>query len=166
TTGADPTVLLRMKEDYDGAEPTASSVSALNLIALSHLVDDAAWTMRIERTFKYFGPRLEQLGRGVPMMAAALSAWTAGIQQVVLVGEAGRSELERAVARRYLPFGIVLSLSAEQQRHLGAELGFVRRMKPIDGRAAAYVCRDFTCRQPVTTVEEMERSLAGPHHAD
>ena len=36
TTGRDRSVLLRMKEDYDGAEPTASSVSVLNLIALSH----------------------------------------------------------------------------------------------------------------------------------
>ena len=36
--GSDPSVLLRMKEDYDGAEPTASSVSVLNLLVLSHLV--------------------------------------------------------------------------------------------------------------------------------
>ncbi len=43
TTGRDPSVLLRMKEDYDGAEPTASSVSVMNLLTLSHLVDDPAW---------------------------------------------------------------------------------------------------------------------------
>ena len=42
TTGTDPSVLLRMKEDYDGAEPTASSVSVLNLLTLSHLVEDHA----------------------------------------------------------------------------------------------------------------------------
>ena len=42
TTGRDPSVLLRMKEDYDGAEPTASSVSVLNLLVLSHLVRRAA----------------------------------------------------------------------------------------------------------------------------
>ena len=52
TTGRDPSVLLRMKEDYDGAEPTASSVSVLNLLTLSHLVDDAAWADRIERTLR------------------------------------------------------------------------------------------------------------------
>src|SRR4029077_14862317 len=34
TTGRDPSVLLRMKEDYDGAEPTASSVSVMNLLVL------------------------------------------------------------------------------------------------------------------------------------
>ena len=73
TTGRDPSVLLRMKEDYDGAEPTASSVSVLNLLTLSHLVTDAQWDDRIERTLRLFATRLEQMGRGVPMMAAALS---------------------------------------------------------------------------------------------
>ena len=61
TTGRDPSVLLRMKEEYDGAEPTASSVSVLNLLVLSHLVDDARWADRIERTLRLFGTRLEQI---------------------------------------------------------------------------------------------------------
>ena len=85
TTGRDPSVLLRMKEDYDGAEPTASSVSVMNLLVLSHLVDDPRWPDRIERTLKLFGKRLEQVGRGVPMMAAALSTYHAGLQQIVIV---------------------------------------------------------------------------------
>src|SRR5207247_7597330 len=78
TTGRDPSVLVRLKEDYDGAEPTASSVSVLNLLVLSHLVHDAAWTDRIERTLRLFGTRLEQSGRAVPAMEAGLSTHHAG----------------------------------------------------------------------------------------
>src|SRR5207249_9184993 len=88
TTGRDPSVLLRMKEDYDGAEPTASSVSVLNLIVLSHLVSDSQWDERIDRTLRLFGTRLEQMGRGVPMMGAALSTRIAGLQQIVVVDPA------------------------------------------------------------------------------
>jgi hypothetical protein len=84
TTGQDASVLVRMKEDYDGAEPTASSVSVMNLLVLSHLVHDPQWTERIERTLRYFGARLEKIGRAVPMMAAALSVYTAGLRQVVI----------------------------------------------------------------------------------
>ena len=40
TTGADPSVLLRMKEDYDGAEPSPTSVAALNLLTLAHLTGE------------------------------------------------------------------------------------------------------------------------------
>src|SRR5690606_22270189 len=69
TTGQDPSVLLRLKEDYDGAEPSASSVAVGNLLVLSHLVEEPAWPERIERTLALFGTRLDRAGRSVPMMA-------------------------------------------------------------------------------------------------
>jgi uncharacterized protein YyaL (SSP411 family) len=37
TTGGDPSVVLRLKEDYDGAEPSASSVAAANLLMMAGL---------------------------------------------------------------------------------------------------------------------------------
>ncbi len=159
TTGHDPSVLLRMKEDYDGAEPTASSVSVLNLLALSHLVTDPQWDARIERTLKLFATRLEQMGRGVPMMAAALSTHIAGVQQIVIAEGEGGDALDRAVAMRYLPFAIQLRVSPEAQRGLAGSLPFLAGMQPLAGITAAYVCRDFTCRQPVTTVDALEQEL-------
>ncbi|HEY2906416.1 MAG TPA: thioredoxin domain-containing protein [Vicinamibacterales bacterium] len=165
TTGQDASVLLRMKEDYDGAEPTASSVSVLNLIALSHLIDDSVWTERIDRTLKYFGERLQQMGRAVPMMAAALSTAVAGVQQIVIAaGEDSNggsvSDLERAVAAKYLPFAISLTVAGERQRSLAERLPFIAAMQPVAGAPAAYVCRNFTCRQPVTTAAALIEELA------
>jgi uncharacterized protein YyaL (SSP411 family) len=159
TTGHDPSVLLRMKEDYDGAEPTASSVSVLNLLTLSHLVTDAQWDERIARTLRLFATRLEQMGRGVPMMAAALSSHLAGVQQIVVVDGEGGDALDRFLAMRYLPFAIQLRLTPETQRALGGSLPFLAAMRPLAGITAAYVCRDFTCRQPVTTVDALEQEL-------
>lgn len=158
TDGRDPTVLLRMKEDYDGAEPTASSVSVLNLLTLSHLVEDSEWSDRIERTLRLFGSRLEQMGRAVPMMAAALSTYTAGVQQIVIVGEHAQ-DLQRTVAARYLPFAITLIVTPDRARSLAGSLPFVAAMQPIDGAAAAYVCRHFTCRQPATTADALRQEL-------
>jgi uncharacterized protein YyaL (SSP411 family) len=158
TTGEDPSVLLRMKEDYDGAEPTASSVSVLNLLTLSHLVTDAQWAGRIERTLRLFATRLEQMGRGVPLMAAALSTHLAGVQQIV-IAEGEDDALDRAVAMHYLPFAIQLRVSAAGRSGLAGSLPFIAAMQPLAGISAAYVCRDFTCRQPVTTVEALEQEL-------
>jgi len=159
TTGRDASVLLRMKEDYDGAEPTASSVSVLNLLILSHLMADAQWDDRIERTLRLFATRLEQMGRGVPMMAAALSAHIAGVQQIVIAEGEGNDALDRAVAMRYLPFAIQLRVTPDARRALEGVLPFLSGMQPVAGITAAYVCRDFTCRQPVTTVDALQQEL-------
>ena len=160
TSGRDPSVLVRLKEEYDGAEPAASSVSVLNLLVLSHLVGDERWADRIERTLRLFATRLEMAGRAVPMMAAALSTYLAGVQQIVIIeDDAGNAGLERAVARQYLPFAVTLRVPAARQGALAASLPFIAAMRPVDGAPAAYVCRNFTCRQPVTDVDGLREAL-------
>jgi len=79
TDGRDPTVLWRFKEDYDGAEPAASSVSVQNLQTFERLgVGPEGARDKIERTFRLFAERLTKMGRAVPMMLAALSEWHGG----------------------------------------------------------------------------------------
>ena len=162
TTGRDPSVLVRMKDDYDGAEPTASAVSVMNLLVLSHLIEDARWTDRIERTLRLFGARLEQMGRAVPMMAAALSTHVAGVLQIAIVDgdhEGEAAALERTLAQQYAPFAVSLRVDRDRQPALAAALPFLSAMTPVGGHAAAYVCRQFACRQPVTSAEALEQEL-------
>jgi uncharacterized protein YyaL (SSP411 family) len=160
TTGQDPTVLLRLKEDYDGAEPSASSVSVHNLLTLAHLTGDDSARARAERTLGRYGAKAGRAARVIPMMLAALSVWHAEKMQIVLLGEAEeRRELADAVASRYLPFAIDIPGTAAAQAALGAALPFVAAMKKIDGRATAYVCRDFTCREPVASVDALAAQL-------
>jgi len=153
TTGQDPTVLLRLKEDYDGAEPAASSVSVNNLITLTHLVGDQTFLSKAERTLARYGTRIGGAGRVIPLMLAGLSAWHADHTQVVIVGgrDPQTQALHAELARHYLPFSVTVAVEpGDRQRAIAARLPFVGAMTLRDGRPSAYVCRDFACRQPVT----------------
>jgi hypothetical protein len=152
TTGRDPSVLLRLKEDYDGAEPSASSVSVLNLLTLEHLIGGGEFARRAERTLGRFGTRIGAAARVVPMMLAGLSAWHADHTQIVIVNPSSDGEaLLRTIAERYLPFAVVVAIEpGARQQAMSAILPFVAPMQARDGRATAYVCRAFTCREPVT----------------
>jgi len=165
TTGADPSVLVRMKEDYDGAEPSASSVSVSNLIVLGHLTGDDVFRQRIDRTFGGAAARIAGAGRSVPMMLAALSVWHNGVQQVVLVGrrdDEAMGKLSRVVARRFLPFALTVPVEpGAPQERLARIVPFIGAMSLRNGRPTAWVCRDFTCQAPTTDPDELAAQLQG-----
>ncbi len=162
TTGTDPSVLLRLKEEYDGAEPAASSVAALNLLAMSHLTGDPAMAEKIERVFGAFAGSMATQGRVVPMMLAALSAYHIGTPQIVIVGDgdtADASRLTSVVRRHYLPTTVVVPVGDRHRRALSQLLPWTEALRVREGRATAYVCRDFACEAPTTSPEEFEAQL-------
>jgi hypothetical protein len=162
TTGHDETVLLRLKEDYDGAEPSATSVSVMNLLTLSHLMNEDAFEQSIDRALGMFASRIEQGARTVPMMMAALSAYHAGISQIVIADPEG--DLLDAVRRRYLPFAITIpiaDLEGPRRSDIGKLLPWIEAMAKRTDRPIAYVCRNFACLTPATSVREFAAQL-GP----
>jgi uncharacterized protein YyaL (SSP411 family) len=147
-----------MKEDYDGAEPTASSVSVLNLRCSRTWSpmravgrSDRADAMASRRGSSRW-PRCADDGcRAVDLSRRR--------QQIVIAEGEGGDALDRFISMRHLPFAIQLRVTPEAQRALAASLPFLASMQPLAGVTAAYVCRDFTCRQPVTTVDALEQEL-------
>jgi len=153
TTGADPSVLLRMKEDYDGAEPSPTAVSALNQWTLAQLTGEGSYRARAAEAIASFGGRLEDQGRAVPFMAAALSASLAGGEQIVIVGRRGDADTQalwRAAHQHYRPFAVMVLADPLEQAALATHLPWVAEMRMIDNKATAYVCRHFACDLPST----------------
>jgi uncharacterized protein YyaL (SSP411 family) len=159
TSGRDASVLLRMKEDYDGAEPSASSVSVHNVLQLSQLVDEPAWLARVEQTLRLFGPRLDQMGRAVPMMAAALSLYHAGPAQVIIVGDAARDVLAAELMRHYLPGVVAVVLDPSQLARLQPSVVALSGVTAPAVGACAHICRRFTCGLPIHFVDELCQEL-------
>jgi hypothetical protein len=161
TRGDDPSVLLRLKDDHDGAEPSASSVGAHNSLVLGHLLGDPRYSDVARQTLaRHQGG---DAARAVPMLMCALEAWHAPGQQIVIVGDAddrATRALHAVLARHYLPHAVVVPVSpGDTQARLAARLPFVASMTMQSGRPAAYVCREFTCRAPVTAPADLEALL-------
>jgi hypothetical protein len=148
-SGNDPSILLRMKEDNDGAEPAASSVAATNLLRLAQIRADDSLRRRAEKNIAAFSATLTRVPHAMPQMLVALDYASGKPQQIIVAGEPNAEStraLLREVHRHFLPHKVLLMPDAFLVEKL-PELG---EMKPRDGQAAAYVCENFACQAPVT----------------
>ncbi|MBI3539858.1 MAG: thioredoxin domain-containing protein, partial [Candidatus Eisenbacteria bacterium] len=67
----DPSIRVRMKDGFDGAEIAGSSIAHLVLVTLGTLLDRRAWLDEAERGFEYHARRLAAYPAAMPMMLAA-----------------------------------------------------------------------------------------------
>ena len=166
TSGKDESVFLRMKDDNDGAEPAASSVAALNLLRLSQLRDDpaAAGAARARKTIDAFATTLSHFPSAMPQMLVALDYSLSKPRQIVIAGNKDAPEtkaLLKEVHRHFLPKTILLLADGtEGQKYLGEENEAIRAMSLVDGKPAAYVCENFTCKAPVTVPSALAELLS------
>jgi uncharacterized protein YyaL (SSP411 family) len=165
TTGDDPSILIRMHDDYDGAEPSANSVAAMNLLRLSQMTDRSVWKERAVRMFATFGKRLESNPEALPQLVAALDFSLARPRQIVIAGEPGAPDtraLLRLVGERFLPNKIVfLADGGAGQEQLAQWLPFLQGVTRLEGRATAYICEDYVCKLPTTDPKIVARLLEG-----
>jgi len=161
TTGEDPTVLLRLKEDYDGAEPAAASVTVRNLLTLGRLVGDEALVARAGRTLERYGTQVGRVTRVMPLMVSNIARWHAGPVEIVIAGvdDPDAYALEPEIARYYLPWAVQVPIRSEAERAGLTRLPWLQAIAVPEGNAAVYVCRDFTCRAPMTDTETLTREL-------
>jgi uncharacterized protein YyaL (SSP411 family) len=94
----DVNLVLRLREDYDGAEPAPSSVAALNLLRLAAMLHREDFRERGLRTIEAF--RAQWLGApyALPQMLCALELALQPPPQVVLTGDPGADDFH-ALAR-------------------------------------------------------------------
>jgi len=163
TSGKDQSVFLRMKDDNDGAEPAASSVAALNLLRLAQFRDDKTMAERARKTIDAFATTLSHFPSAMPQILVALDYSLSKPRQIVIAGKKDAPETQalfKAVHSHFLPKTILLLADgSDGQKFLGEKNEAIRAMSMIDGKPAAYVCENFTCKAPVTEPKQLAKLL-------
>ena len=152
--GGDALVPLRMKDDYDGAEPSANSISALNLLRLGRMLHDEKMEENARKILAAHALQMDRAPDAVPQMLVALDLALKPPSQAIVAG--GRNEskaLLRALTQNFRPYTATILLdSAKAVKYFSRHSPAVREMKPIDGKPALYECENFACQAPVTSL--------------
>jgi uncharacterized protein YyaL (SSP411 family) len=161
----DASVLVRLKEDYDGAEPAPSSVAAMNLVRLDWALGVPGARERAVKTVEAFRAHWTGHPHALPQMLAAVELVLEPPRTVVLAGSRGTPEFRALLAvlhERLGPRRALLHVDgATAQQWLAERRPYLAEMAARGGVPTVFVCEDFTCRQPAATVSELEAALGG-----
>jgi uncharacterized protein len=161
----DASIVLRLKEDYDGAEPSPNSVAAANLLRFSALFHDDAARERALGTIEALRAQWAKAPHALPELLCAIERALELPRQVVLAGDPAAVDFRALAAELRAkpgPHRAVLAAPGDDEagRWLAKRAPWLADMNPAaDGRARAFVCERFTCQAPVATVEELRRVL-------
>ena len=155
-SGADtPHLLMRVKEDYDGAEPSGNAVASLALLRLSTLCARPDWREAAEKTLRLFAQKLHQTPQVVPFLLCALDFALQEPKRVVVVGDwlcgSTRTLLSHAHAV-FEPHRVILG-------NHGPVDPFARTLPGDEERSLAYLCTGNACQPPTREGSEVREFL-------
>ncbi|GAB4336518.1 MAG: thioredoxin domain-containing protein [Desulfobulbaceae bacterium] len=159
----DPSLPVRVRARYDGAEPAGNSVAAMNLLQLGAMLMKPEWTEAGKQVIESFGTYLRSQPRLLPYMLSVLDQSGAKPQQVIISGKKESPDtlaMLREVFTTFEPGRVVLlAEDGPNEKYLSQSLLFIGDMDMMDGKATAYVCQNFTCSMPVNSVEDLAAQL-------
>ncbi|UZJ39531.1 thioredoxin domain-containing protein [Prosthecochloris sp. SCSIO W1102] len=154
----DPSIPIRMKEDYDGAEPSPNSINALSLYRLADMIGREDLREIADKTIAYFSKVLNESGRTLPFMLKVTMLPWYGTRQIMLTGHRQSETMksfENILGGMYLPDTFVVHAS---DSHAGNH-PFLKKVTSQTAGTAAYVCAHQTCSLPVSESKSLEELL-------
>ena len=150
-------LLVRNKDLYDNATPSGNSVAADVLQKLAKLTGDEKYERFAVTVLRLTASQIKRHPQGFGRALSALEFNLGHTKEIVIIGEKG-NELERELLGRYLPDAVVVT---SNDPAVDAEmLPLLNGRTIVDGKATAYVCEDFVCQRPVTSVGELIHLLS------
>jgi uncharacterized protein YyaL (SSP411 family) len=155
-------LITRPREGCDGAIPSANSQAANNMLKLARLTGSYELEEKAVRIIAAFSGSIPDYPAGFSHMLGAAIMLKARGKEVIITGDcdSDAGNLLNVLREGYKPFTVSIHIDNEQTRADLLEIAsFTANYPAADGKAAAYVCRGFTCEKPVTDPEKFRELL-------
>jgi len=151
-------LITRPREVTDNATPSGTSLAAELLIRLAELLHDVDARRRATWIVETLAPAIARYPSAFGHLLGAADMLINGAVELAIVGDPAAADfraLERAAADQYVPSLVIAGGAADDS------VALLEGRTARDGRATAYVCRNYACEEPVVTrdglVEQLER---------
>lgn len=140
-------VVLRKKDWYDGSVPSGNAIMADNLLRLGKLIDRQDWVAKSEEMLMSLHEMILRYPASFGVWAALLVEHVAGTMEILVLGDRSKS-FAGQVLKTFIPNRIFQSSNTPE---MGNPL---HEGKRAEKETFLYLCRDYSCRKPVTDPQE------------
>jgi len=153
----------RGKEIADLAIPSGNSVAAWNLLHLSRLTGAEDFKDLAYRQLCSFAGAAGRAPYAFTFYLCALDYFLGPPQEIVVTGNLDDQQTRKlldVLRSAYLPQAtLIFYQEGEEGGRIAVLAPHAADQKPVDGRAAVYICENYSCRQPVTSPQELAQML-------
>jgi hypothetical protein len=163
TAAGGEALVASVKSPADGSIPGGNGVAAQVMLRLALLTGDEDAASRAERALRQFASPMERFPGGTTGLLLALDLLIHEDGEVAFVGSPGDASTRRLIRvaqRAFLPGTAFALLDPAAPGEAERMIPLLQGKELVDGQPAAYVCRNYACRAPVTTAEALVTALA------
>ena len=154
---------LRQKPVFDTAYPSGNSVAAMNLLRLARITGRTDYEQIVASLGNALGGWAARMPAACVTLVSAFDAAFGPDAELIITGERGRPDTEEMISvfhRSYLPNSVAVFIPSKEGRPgILKAVPFARDIRPMEGRATAFVCRNFSCGAPTADPEKMLSEL-------
>jgi uncharacterized protein YyaL (SSP411 family) len=154
-------VLFKQKEIYDGAIPSGNSVALLVLIKLSKITGRSDLNELTFKLVETFSGTVSKHPSAYTFFLSAFDFLIGPSFEIIIVGKSSDdiSKIRKLLNSKFIPNKILLYKPTDREDEINLIAPFLTHYKEIDGKTTIYICTNYECKQPVTSVEEMMRLI-------
>ena len=153
-----------MKPTHDGAVPSGNSVAALVLLRIAKLLDNDEYARRAEAILTSMGAAMHEQPRAYLNLICAADFTLRPGPEIALVGKRSSrdtAELMEVIHRKFLPNKVLAFVEPGSSEKVAERIPLLAGKSMVSGKATAYVCENFACKQPVSDPKTLKEMLGG-----
>jgi uncharacterized protein YyaL (SSP411 family) len=155
----------RPREVHDGAVPSGNSVAALNILRLGRITANLEFDAKAELIVNSSTGQVRRAPQAFSMLLSAFDFAAGPTFEIAVVGLRGADDANAMLTelrRRFIPNKVVIFVPSGQNANYMAEFAaFTNELKMIDGKATAYICKNFSCDKPTNDLRKLIELLDG-----
>ncbi len=142
-------LIIRKKDYYDGAMPSGNATMALNLLKIAILLDKPDYQTIAVRMLDQLKPVAEKFPLSFARWLEAIQRLATPFVEVAIVGEKSAA-FAAELRKNYTPHLLLQYANEADSKYPLLQ----QRQPPSEELTYIYVCQNYTCKQPVSSIED------------